>query len=452
LYLAYNTVAVEKLGKPAVMILNRYFVDDARSGASVKELPGLRIVPTPIPTDVRVDNATAIQAGVSAVIDDLVSAMTRPLTEEEKSPTLKEAEKPARLTFKGNLKEVHRFFYKRGWTDGSPIIPPTEEEVSEMLTGTDLPPDYVVAKLPPRFGKSTIEKIAVNAVMAGCLPTYMPVLIAGVQAMADPMIKVEGFICSMASWAPLWIINGPIRHDLNINCKSGLLSHEEISNASIARAMGLIIKNICGARPGIEDMAAYGNEGKYCMTIGENEEESTWEPLHVEHGFKKEDSAVTIYFPNSHLLMFHNHSVESVLHGLCTNLKQTGSRGGTALLMTPGVAKKLAADGWTKQQVIAYIVEYARKPAYEHAFSDKGGVWLRTPKERAPLDPTLSMRLFGSTELIRIVVAGGNIDQMITLSFSGGDYGGWVTKKVELPARWDELVKKYKDIVPAYVH
>ena len=118
---------------------------------------------------------------ISGVIDEIVAALTRPLTaEEEVSQSPKESEKPARIIFKGNLEEVNRFFYKRGWTDGLPIIPPTEEAVAEMLTGTDLPPDHLVAKLEPRLGKATVEKIAINAVMAGALPTYMPLLIAGV--------------------------------------------------------------------------------------------------------------------------------------------------------------------------------------------------------------------------------------------------------------------------------
>ena len=113
-------------------------------------------------------------------MDDIVSSLTTPLTEDERSPKPKKIEKQEQIVFKGDLKEINRFFYKRGWTDGFPIIPPTEEEVAEMLTGTDLLPDHVVAKIIPRMGKATVEKIAVNAVMAGALPTYMPVLIAGI--------------------------------------------------------------------------------------------------------------------------------------------------------------------------------------------------------------------------------------------------------------------------------
>ena len=150
----------------------------------------------------------------------------------------------------------------------------------------------------PRLGKATVEKIAINAVMAGALPTYMPVLIASVQALWTP----DGTPCatvSTGSWAPFWIINGPIRKDLHINSGSGALSPGDMANATIGRAMGLITKNIGGIRKGIEDMGFLGNPGKYSMVMAENEEESPWEPLHVEQGFKKEDSAITVFFPNS---------------------------------------------------------------------------------------------------------------------------------------------------------
>ena len=137
--------------------------------------------------------------------------------------------------------------------------------------------------------------------MAGALPTYMPVLIAAVEALLDPRANFGGFGVSTGSWSPFWIINGPIRKDLRVESGSGALSPGNIANAAIGRAMGLIIKNIGGVRKGIEDMGVLGNPCKYSMVIAENEEESPWEPLHVEQGLHKEDSAVTVFFPNSYV-------------------------------------------------------------------------------------------------------------------------------------------------------
>jgi hypothetical protein len=448
---------MENLGKPAVMMLNRFFVTDAKTGASVRNLPNLRLVPTSIPCEVGAENVEEIRAGVTEVLDELIKAVTQPLTPEEESPT-KEVEKPPKIIFKGDLQEVTRFFYKRGWSYGMPVIPPTEEAVKEMLTGTDLPADHVVARIPPRLGRATVEKIAVNAVMAGCLPTYMPILIAGVQSLVDPGIKIEGYSCSVASWALFWVINGPIRNDLNINSGRSLMSPEFIANSSIARAMGLIMKNIGGVRPGKEDMACWGHEGKYSMCFGENEEDSPWEPLHVSQGFNKEDNTITVHCPNSRLMIFGSRNAKEILRNICHQIMPTGGIGGSAIIMTPAAAKLLAADSWTKKQVHSYIVEFARMPAYARRWMDpiqwygfeRAGVVAKWG-EAENVDPLASMPLFIFPETVKIIVAGGTLDEAWVVSYSGGgDYGGWVTKKIELPADWDKLVKKYKDIVPTY--
>ena len=231
--LAYNTAAIELLGKPAVMICNKSFVHDSRNGGAKRDLPGLRVVGTTIPQGTH-EEAEVIRKGVPA--DKIIAALTEPLTEEEKTPTVKDTGTPARIIFKGNLEEVNRFFYRRGWSGGLPIIPPTEEAVKEMLQGTDLPANHVVAKLPPRLGNATVEKIAVNAVMAGALPTYMPVLIAGVQALADHWEWVH-VAATLISVAPCWVINGPIRNDLYVDSGRAILSSGLLSNTVIPRAM-----------------------------------------------------------------------------------------------------------------------------------------------------------------------------------------------------------------------
>ena len=135
----YDTIEIENLNVPAVAIVNKDFIQNAKSAARAKGMPGLRIVKETIPCECMLQGE--IEAGVSSVIDDIVDALTRPLTDEEEHPKQKEAEEQQQRIFKGGLEEVNRFFYKRGWTDGLPIIPPTEEAVEEMLTGTDLPPD-----------------------------------------------------------------------------------------------------------------------------------------------------------------------------------------------------------------------------------------------------------------------------------------------------------------------
>jgi hypothetical protein len=269
----YDAIFVESKNKPTSTFVFEYFVNDAGSAASSKGMPGIRVVLEPVVSECT--DLEEIEAGVTSVIDKVVSVLTKPLTAEEKSPQAKELEKPARIVFKGDLEEVNRFFYKRGWTDGLPIIPPTEEAVAEMLTGTDLPKEFVVAELLPRRGKATVEKIAINAVMAGALPTYMPVLIAATRALMTNR-GADMMAASTGSWTPFWVINGPIRQALNLNSSYGAMNPGDIANAAIGRAMGLITKNIRGIRKGIEDMGVLGNPGKYSMVAAENEENSPW--------------------------------------------------------------------------------------------------------------------------------------------------------------------------------
>jgi hypothetical protein len=409
-----------------VLLANKGFVTDAHSAASGKGMPGIRVIGTTIPCESTVK--ADIDAGVVGAMQEIIEALTKPLTAEEKSPKPKTA-KPPRIAFKGNYERVNRYFYGKGWTDGLPIVPPTEKAVAEMLTGTDLPPDHIVAKVIPRLGKATVEKIAVNAVMAGALPTYMPVLIAAVQAVSDPKTRFDTFEVSTGSWAPFLTINGPIRNDVNINCSSGSLSPGNIANAAIGRALGLIVKNIGGARKAVEDMGVIGNPGKYTLVIGEHEEESPWEPLSVERGFKKEDNTLTVLFPNTFIQTIPG---ETNAKGILDALSGMGAGGMSCLIVIPSWAKVLAGEGYTKQKVKEYIAEHYTSP-----FARLPGT-PSTPRPKMDIDNLM------------ILVAGGPGSFMALLRSVGGFENALVTKKIELPKNWDKLVAKYKSIVPDY--
>ena len=177
------------------------------------------------------------------------------------------------------------YYFEQGVTDGLPVVPPTEERMQLMLAATSQAADEVVALVPPNFGEASIEKIAVNAVMAGCKPEFLPVVIAGVRAMCDERVSLHGVQGTTHTATPLFIINGPVRQQLDINCAAGVFGSGWRANATIGRALRLIMLNIGGAHPGEIDKSTMGHPGKYTYCIGEYEEQNPWEPLHVEHGY-----------------------------------------------------------------------------------------------------------------------------------------------------------------------
>jgi hypothetical protein len=452
MFLAYNCAAIETNGKPTVMLVKEDLAKPAQRGASARNVPGLRLVKTGI-NDLSMLFSLAgaeeniIRPAITSVMDDLISALTAPLTDEEKSP--RQVEDLSELVYVGNIEEVNNFFYKKGWTNGLPIVPPTKEAVNEMLKGTDLPPDHVVARIPPMLGKATIKKIAVNAVMAGCLPTYMPILIAAVQGMADPIIHLEGWTCSVAGWAPLIIINGPIRNDLDINSGGAIMSPYNKANSTIAHATALMIMNIGGVRPTLEDMSEMGHEARFGMCIAENEEMSPWQPFHTDYGMNKDDSSVTLFWPTLRLPFF-GKDAASILSTMC-NINVFGWDPGCAFILSPGGASKFAEEGWTKKDVLSYIVEYARKPASELNIR-----WLKgnnhLPKDvPLPVNPSHSARIFWSSEHMLLIVGGSSYGASGVAYGGGGDHGGPVCKKLRPPKDWANLVARYKAIVPSYV-
>ncbi len=384
-------------------------------------MPAVRFVKEQVPCECSV--LDKISLGVRGAMNDVIDALTVQARAEEVSPQPRPTEVTYGSVFSGDLQEVQRFFYNRGWTDGLPIIPPTRERVDEMLTGTQLPPEHVVGKMIPRLGKATVEKIAVNAVMAGALPTAMPILVAGIEALLDPASTFGTFEVSTGSWSPFYVINGPIRHQLHINGSSGALSPGDIANATIGRAMALIVKNIGGARKGVEDMGVLGNPGKYTMVLGENEEASPWEPQHIQYGFEASVNTVTVSFPNGYVQIVPRGSdVEGILRTIKTRLGARWRQ--VTIIMAPSHAATMAEAGWSKAQLISHLEQ--ANPDYP-ANVAKGSMY--------------------GPESARVIVAGGP-GAWVGLVLG---VGRWVTRPVCLPPNWDALVRKYRSYQPNYL-
>ena len=185
--------------------------------------------------------------------------------------------------------------FARGLTDGLPVVPPTEERVQRMLAAVDRDPQEVLGTVGPNYGPATVEKVAINAVMAGCHPSYLPVVVAAVEAICEEQFALHAINVTTFSATPLTIINGPIRREIGVNCGHNALGHGFRANATIGRAIRLIILNIGGAKPQEICKATLGHPAQFTFCVGEDEEESPWEPLHVERGFRPDQSTVTLF-------------------------------------------------------------------------------------------------------------------------------------------------------------
>ena len=264
---------------------------------------------------------------------------------------------------------INSYFYERGWTDGLPIVPPTEARVRAMLAG--MPghdAEELVSVVPPKMGRATMRQIATNAVMAGCLPEYLPVVVAALQAVSDPVYGLSHRQTTTHAGAPLIIVNGPIVKRLKINGGRGLFGPGWRANATIGRALRLVLVNVGGAGPDI-DASQAGHPGKYTYCIAEFEDANPWEPLHVERGFRREQSVVTVVNAEAPHSMTEN--VQTDPDGIMTTfascmatlgVNNLYSQGHPVLVLGLEHVHHLESAGWNKMDIKRALFERARQP------------------------------------------------------------------------------------------
>lgn len=309
---------------------------------------------------------------------------------------------------------INDHYHAQRLTDGLPIVPPTAEAVQRMLTYTDLDAQDVVAVLPPVKGQATVEKIAINAVMAGCLPQYLPVVITAVQAMAEDAYNLYGVLATTHPCSNMVIVNGPIARELDINGGYNALGQGWRSNASIGRAVRLVMLNVGGAQPGELDRATQGTPAKYAYCLAENEAQNPWQPLHVERGFEATTSTVTVAGAEGpHNVNDHGStSAEHLLNTIAGTMATLGSnnvfgRGEPIVILGPEHAALVASDGLSKAQVKSWLYEHAKVLAsrfspenFEH--------YIRREKERlGEVSPETLVGYGYSADDILLLVAGG---------------------------------------------
>src|SRR2546426_10722390 len=250
-----------------------------------------------------------------------------------------------------DVADAIEFCFQQGWTDGLPVVPPTPDRVSAMLDAARLEAQQQVAFITNRAVSITAEKVAINAVMAGCKPEYMPVVLAAVEGIADPVWSYHGPGTSTGGAGVLMIVNGPIARALEISAGDNLFGPGWRSNLTIGRAVRLVMRNVCGSRPGLLDRGTLGHPGKLSYVIAENEAESPWTPLHVERGFRAEQSAVTVIASDAPNQFYNQLSstAEGVLTTLADNMRLSGQVMGqsTYVVGLAGVPMRtIANDGW----------------------------------------------------------------------------------------------------------
>ena len=305
-----------------------------------------------------------------------------------------------------DLGEAIELCYEKGWTDGLPVIPPTPERVHAMLDAVRLAPQHQVVYIAHRAVAITAEKVAINAVLAGCTPAYMPVVLAAIEAIGDPAWGYHGPGTSTGGAAVLIVVNGPIAQELDINAGDNLFGPGWRANATIGRAVRLVMRNVCGSRPGTLDRGTLGHPGKLSYVIAENEAESPWPPLHVERGFSPTQSAVTVMAAEAPHQFYNqlSNTAEGILTTLCDDMRISGNVVGQPqylVILAGEHMRTIASDGWTKAQIRQFVFDHTQN-SLAHLKRTQRLSGTVTPEDETRLRP-----LIESPEDVFIVAAGG---------------------------------------------
>jgi hypothetical protein len=441
-------VEAEKAGIPGVVVTTTGFTAIARAAAKAEGITGVRIAEYPGPVGVHAEEAVTKNVE-NVLFDRIVNALTGPGAVDVSKP--EPVRRPEEIVYEGSFEDINAHFRSRDWTDELPIVPPTVEKIEAFLRHTDRAPHEHIAVLPQANLAAVPWNIAANAVMAGCRPDSMPLLIAAVEAIADNEYNLNNI---GTTWGvlPFLLVNGPAVKRMGIETGGQLISKGE--NRAIGRALGLIVKNIAGYKLGRNYMATFGYPLSF--TLAENDDECPWQPYHVEHGFDRDDSTVTACgtvtwgWPPAIYGTADKTAAQTALEFLSLEVTKkpclarlaergpSGFRNMVTLLLAPPVAKSLAAAGYSKQRIREYVYEHARVPYAELEFLLKYGhseaFTIRDAVERGVYPGEYlgkekeAVRVLPSPDVIDIVVCGDpNRNRVMVL---WGGYISPVTKKM----------------------
>ena len=432
--MVHDMIEIEKTGKPAIPIVSGRFEEDAIASSRAFAMPDLRFVIVP-----RIYRNLAPDLCVSqteAAIDDIIEALTKdPASERGARDSAADVER-----FEGEdrwdaILKMNERWLARDWGDSLILRPPTPEAVSELVAGTSLDRDDLVCDMPPGFGLATVEKIAVNAAMAGAKPEHMPVIIAAVKALSE--VGSHGgksLLMSTSPHAPMLVVNGPIAREIGINPRSGLgPGRDNEVNITIGRAFSLCLRNIGYWYPGQMDMDTIGTTRKFVHCIAENEAMSPWQPFHADQGFRADESAVSVFITDGELDVQDQGNTDAegllktIAYGCTFGTYGLGATHGAERLifMPPDVARPVGGEGFSKREAKQFIHHHATQSLgkmIQYMPIDDARVgsqwqWLKGLTERERLDVTVS--LLESVDRWYIVVVGA--DRAKTLVMPTGE-------------------------------
>jgi hypothetical protein len=279
----------------------------------------------------------------------------------------------------GNWDDPMEACFERGWTDGLPVVPPTDERILRMLGGTERKPDEVIGLIPPNLAACTVEKVAINAVMAGCKPEYMPVVLGVLDAALDPLFVLHGLLCTTHFSSPLVIINGPAAKAIGMNSGVNALGQGNRANATIGRALQLIVRNVGGGLPGAIDRATLGNPGKYTFCFAEDESDPDWEPLSVRRGVAPGKSAVTLFHGEGvhGFIDQRSRAPEELVRSLAMGLFGVGhpklcDAGNAVLVLSPEHYKIFKDGGWNRRRIEDELFQVLKRPGRDLIWGAQG--------------------------------------------------------------------------------
>ncbi|MBI4329919.1 MAG: hypothetical protein HY673_01400 [Chloroflexi bacterium] len=355
-------IAFETACKPTVVCVGSEFVEEANARKEALGLPDLQLVVVPAP----LGPAAEARDKAVAALPDIVAALTdgsnrRAGIEAGATANRPPGGVPEEVTVGESLEsptDAVEFYYEKGWTDGLPVVPPTEARVRTMLGSVDRDAKEVLGKMPPREGIATVEKIAINAVMAGCLPEFFPVVLAATEAMLEKQYNLNWVQLATGGMCPLLVVSGPIAKQIGVNSGTNVFGSGFRANATIGRAIRLILWNIGGAIPDVGRMAVLGHPGEWSHCIAERDD-TPWEPLHVERGFAPDDSCVTVVtnmdFERTSSTLSRIADKMAAFSGLVS----VGNKF-YLVILSPQIAWILSRQGWTKDDVRQYLWDSAR--------------------------------------------------------------------------------------------